>query len=105
LTSTLRGDDAIMDLIPDKRPVARLVEQAHEASLCLPNFQRDFVWPRDQVADLIRSILRGYYIGSLLLLRCDPLKPPFSPLLRDVHVAIVTKASAKQLAASTLPAA
>src|SRR4051812_13373417 len=66
--------------MPDKRKLVRLVEQAYEGRLCLPNFQRDFVWPRDQVADLIRSVLRRYYIGSLLLLRCDPEHPPFAPI-------------------------
>jgi hypothetical protein len=65
--------------MPDKRKLVGLVEQAYEGKLCLPNFQRDFVWPRDLVADLIRSVLRRYYIGSLLLLRCDPEHPPFAP--------------------------
>ena len=69
-----------MNVIPDKRDLISLVRDANDGSLCLPNFQRDFVWPRDQVADLIRSVLRGYFIGSLLLLRCDPEKPPFAPL-------------------------
>jgi hypothetical protein len=31
------------------------------------------------VADLVRSILRQYFVGSLLLLRCDPNNPPFAP--------------------------
>jgi hypothetical protein len=48
--------------------------------LCLPNFQRDFVWTRDAVADLLRSVLRGYFIGSVLLLRSDPERPPFAPI-------------------------
>lgn len=69
-----------MEIIPDKRKVVGLVEQAYEGKICLPNFQRDFVWSREEVADLIRSILRGYFIGSLLLLRCDPIKPPFAPV-------------------------
>lgn len=68
-----------MEIIPDKRKVVGLVEQAHRGKICLPNFQRDFVWPRDDVADLVRSIVRGYFIGSLLLLRCDPNNPPFAP--------------------------
>lgn len=67
------------DIIPDKRKLIGLVEQASEGKLCLPNFQRDFVWPRDGVADLLRSVLRRYYVGSLLLLRCDPNNPPFEP--------------------------
>jgi uncharacterized protein with ParB-like and HNH nuclease domain len=68
-----------MEIIPDKRKLVGLVEQADAGVLCLPDFQRDFVWPRDQVADLVRSIVRRYFVGSLLLLRCDPLHPPFSP--------------------------
>jgi hypothetical protein len=69
------------EIFPDKRNLIGLVEQASEGKLCLPEFQRDFVWTRNEVADLIRSVLRGYYIGSLLLLRCDPNRPPFEPVL------------------------
>jgi hypothetical protein len=68
-----------MEIIPDKRKIVGLVEQAYEGKICLPDFQRDFVWTRDEVADLVRSILRHYFVGSLLLLRCDPYKPPFAP--------------------------
>lgn len=69
-----------MDIIPDKRRIVALVELGHEGKICLPNFQRDFVWTREEVADLVRSIVRGYFIGSLLLLRCDPANPPFAPV-------------------------
>jgi uncharacterized protein with ParB-like and HNH nuclease domain len=58
-----------MEIIPDKRKVVGLIEHAYEGKICLPNFQRDFVWTREEVADLVRSIIRGYFIGSLLLLR------------------------------------
>src|SRR5690349_15717795 len=68
-----------MHITPDNQNLVGLVEEAHKGRLCLPNFQRAFVWPRDQVADLVRSVLRRYYIGSLLLLRCDPDRPPFAP--------------------------
>src|SRR6185369_6807485 len=40
----------------------------------------DFVWPSDQVTDLLRSMLRRYYLGSLLLLKCDAHDPPFEPI-------------------------
>jgi hypothetical protein len=74
-----------VDITPDKRKLVGLVEQGVTGKLCLPDFQRDFVWPRDQIADLLRSIIRGYYVGSLLLLRCHPERPPFAPtLLRGV---------------------
>lgn len=69
-----------MEIIPDKRKVVGLVEQAHAGKICLPNFQRDFVWRREEIADLVRSIVRGYFIGSLLLLRSDPNSPPFAPI-------------------------
>jgi len=69
-----------MEIIPDKRKVVGLVEQAYKGEICLPNFQRDFVWTREEVADLMRSIIRGYFIGSLLLLRCDKENPPFAPI-------------------------
>lgn len=68
-----------MQITPATRKLVRLVEQAHQGELCLPEFQRDFVWPREQVADLVRSMLRGYYVGSLLLLDTDPNNPPFQP--------------------------
>ena len=69
-----------VEIIPDKRKVVGLVEQACDGKVCLPNFQRDFVWTREEVADLVRSIIRGYFIGSLLLLRSDPNTPPFAPV-------------------------
>lgn len=75
------GEGCSMNIIPDKRKLVGLIEQAQEGKLCLPDFQRDFVWKRDEVADLLRSILRQYFIGSLLLLRCDPQNPPFAPVL------------------------
>ncbi|MBI5670658.1 MAG: DUF262 domain-containing protein [Chloroflexi bacterium] len=68
-----------MEIMPDKRKLVGLVEQAYAGKLCLPEFQRDFVWTHDAVADLVRSVLRGFYVGSLLLLRCDPQRPPFAP--------------------------
>lgn len=55
-------------MFPDKRKLIGLVEQAYQGKICLPDFQRDFVWTREGVADLLRSVLRGYYIGSLCCL-------------------------------------
>jgi hypothetical protein len=69
-----------MEITPDKLKLISLVDDAYTGRLCLPNFQRDFVWPRYEVGDLVRSVLRGYFIGSLLLLRSDPVNPPFAPV-------------------------
>jgi len=69
-----------VEIIPDKRQLIGVVNQAASGKLCLPQFQRDFVWSREEVGDLIRSMLRGYFVGSLLILRCDPHRPPFAPV-------------------------
>jgi len=69
-----------MEITPNKRKIISVVEEAYSGGVCLPNFQRDFVWNREEVADLLRSVLRGYFVGSLLMLNCDKQNPPFAPL-------------------------
>ena len=68
-----------MDLTPDKQPISNLIESADDGKLVLPEFQRSFVWNRQDVEELIVSILNGYYIGTLLLLDVNPRDTPFSP--------------------------
>lgn len=51
---------------PEKISISKIVELANEGDLGIPEFQRDFTWDRNDVADLFESIFRGYYIGSLL---------------------------------------
>ncbi len=41
------------EIFPDKRNLIRPIEHASEGKLCLPEFQRDFVWARNEVADLM----------------------------------------------------
>jgi hypothetical protein len=50
-------------MFPDKRKLIGLVEQAYQGKICLPDFQRDFVWTREGVADLLRSVLRAITLG------------------------------------------
>jgi hypothetical protein len=45
-----------VEIIPDKRRVVGLIEQAHEGKICLPNFQRDFVCMRAEVASMRSSM-------------------------------------------------
>ena len=86
-----------MEITPNKRKIILLVEEAQQGTVCLPNFQRDFVWSSDEVADLLRSLLRGYFVGSLLLLDCDKKQPPFAPIpLRGAEPATL-KLSPSQL--------
>lgn len=69
--------DGIMDITPDKKRLLALVEQAAEGSIALPRFQRNFVWTREDITDLLASVLRNYYIRSFLLLEIDPDDSPF----------------------------
>lgn len=68
-----------MDVAVDKKPILDLIKSAQEGKVVLPEFQRDFVWPREDIRDLLVSILSDYYIGSFLLLRTDNEHLPFEP--------------------------
>ena len=46
--------------------LAALLDQVDAGSVLLPEFQRGYVWNRDQVRGLMRSLYRGYPVGSLL---------------------------------------
>jgi len=35
-----------MEITPNKRKLISVVEEAYSGEVCLPNFQRDFVWNR-----------------------------------------------------------
>ena len=51
--------------LPEK--ITDLAANVLDGTIRLPKFQRDFVWTRQQVLDLLDSIARGYPIGSFLL--------------------------------------
>ena len=46
--------------------LAAVLFQVDSGSILLPEFQRGYVWNRDQVRGLMRSLYRDYPIGSLL---------------------------------------
>jgi len=50
-----------------QEPVANLIEYTVKGIYDIPEFQREFVWTKRQVADLLDSLIRGYPIGSILL--------------------------------------
>ncbi len=67
-----------MDIEPRKPYLTELIDQVRQGKLALPQFQRNFVWSRDDIADLFVSLLSGHYIGSFLLLKADPENQPFA---------------------------
>jgi hypothetical protein len=52
---------------PEKRELGEIAQLVETGQLAIPLFQRDFVWTTKDIADLFESILRGYFIGSILL--------------------------------------
>jgi Protein of unknown function DUF262 len=46
--------------------LAAILDQIDSGSMLLPEFQRGYVWDRDQVRGLMRSLYLGYPVGSLL---------------------------------------
>lgn len=67
-----------MDITPDKKGLMLLVDKATAGQIVLPEFQRNFVWGRDDIRDLLVSILRNYFIGTFLFLRADHEDTPFA---------------------------
>src|SRR5690625_877071 len=60
------------DLQGDPMPtLLTLLDQTDHETLLLPEFQRGYVWTRDQVRGLFRSLYRGYPVGSLLTWETD----------------------------------
>ena len=68
-----------MDITPYDKPLSWLIEGIETADIVLPEFQRSFVWRRNDVEDLLISILKGYYVGSFILLCIDKDNVPFAP--------------------------
>lgn len=47
--------------------LSTILDQINNGSIALPEFQRGFVWNRDQVRGLMTSLYRGHPVGSLLV--------------------------------------
>lgn len=68
---------------PDHVSLSNMVSRLREGRYVIPDFQRDFEWEPVDINELMRSIFRDYYIGSLLLwkgkdenfeaLSCEPI--------------------------------
>ena len=52
---------------PQSLPFANLLNDIEKGTVKVPQFQRQFVWPKQKSADLLDSILKGYPIGTFVL--------------------------------------
>lgn len=67
-----------MKITPNNNSLLDLIKGARAGKIVLPQFQRNFVWSRDDITALLISILEGHFIGSFLLLRTDANSIPFA---------------------------
>lgn len=54
-----------------------IIRDAYSGKVVIPEFQRSFVWGREDIEELLVSILQGYFIGTFLMLDTSPDKPMF----------------------------
>jgi uncharacterized protein with ParB-like and HNH nuclease domain len=47
--------------------IEELATRILKGDILLPKFQRDFVWERSKIIDLLDSIAKNYPVGSILL--------------------------------------
>jgi len=47
--------------------ISTILDQIDSGSIALPEFQRGYVWNRNQVRRLMRALYKGYPVGSLLM--------------------------------------
>ncbi len=55
-----------------------LVKKAYTGEVMLPDFQRNFVWKRSDIEELLVSLLENMFIGTFLLYRVSPDNIPFN---------------------------
>ena len=54
--------------------VSEAIDSIAKRDIVLPEFQREYVWTREQAKQLIVSMVRGYPVGGILLWKTD--QPP-----------------------------
>lgn len=69
-----------MDLSQGSKKLLDLVKQAYEGEVMLPDFQRNFVWSRWDIEELLRSLLENMFVGSFLIQNINPSNPPFKTI-------------------------
>ncbi|RLG70424.1 MAG: hypothetical protein DRO04_01910, partial [Candidatus Iainarchaeum archaeon] len=66
-----------MELEWSKKKLLELVKKAYHGEVMLPDFQRNFVWARNDIEELISSLLERMFIGTFLIQRVNPTQIPF----------------------------
>ncbi len=59
------------DFFDTNKILIQNIEKTLEEKWCLPNFQRYYDWKEKDISSLLDSIVKNYFIGSLLLLELD----------------------------------
>lgn len=54
--------------------ISELIDSTRKLDVVLPEFQREFVWTKEQAKQLMVSLTKGYPVGSLLFWKTD--RPP-----------------------------
>lgn len=67
MTAPPNNQAPFRDPRPSVERITQLAQRVLDGDILLPRFQRDFVWNRVQVRDLLDSIAQNYPIGSVLL--------------------------------------
>ena len=67
-----------MELEWSKKKMLGLIEKAFDGEVMLPDFQRNFVWARNDIEELIKSLIENMFIGTFLIQRVDPNNLPFN---------------------------
>ncbi len=55
----------------DHIEITKLISEIDRDKVCLPDFQREFVWTPEQMAKLVESVIRQYPIGTLMFLKAN----------------------------------
>ena len=62
--------------------ISELLDSIRKRDLVLPEFQREFVWSREQAKQLMVSLVKDYPVGGLLFWKTD--KPPELKNVKDI---------------------
>jgi len=69
-----------MQLSQGSKSLLDLTKKAYKGEVMLPDFQRNFVWTRQDVEELLKSLLEDMFIGTFLVHNVEPSNPPFKTI-------------------------